>query len=196
MSAMASSGTGTVYFTASVVGKKDYLANYLAIIDILKKKGYLVQSDHILKVNEPDIHMKTREERLKFHEQLERWIKNCDFMVVESSFPSISVGYEISLALQQRKPVLMLYSTNSPPSLFAYHTDEKLTSEKYTLDTVEGIISGFVGYVQGASDTRFTFFITPQIATYLENVSKREKMPKSVYLRKLIEAHIAKHPLK
>lgn len=188
--------TPKVYFTASVVGKKDYLPNYLAIIDILTKKGCQVQSAHILDVNEPDIHMKTREERLKFHGQLERWIQTCDFMVVESSFPSISVGYEISLALQQRKPVLMLYSTNAPPSLFAYHTDEKLASEKYTLDTVESIINDFVGYVQGASDTRFTFFITPQIARYLERVSKQEKMPKSVYLRKLIEAHMIKHPLK
>ncbi len=193
---MSANNAGNVYFTASVVGKKDYLTNYLAIIDILTKKGYHVQSDHILNVNEQDIHMKTREERLRFHEQLERWIHNSDFMVVESSFPSISVGYEISLALQQRKPVLMLYSTNAPPSLFAYHTDEKLTSEKYTPDTVEGIISDFVSYVEGASDTRFTFFITPQIASYLEKVSKQEKMPKSVYLRKLIEAHIAKHPLK
>ncbi len=185
-----------VYFTASVVGKKNYLSNYHAILNALKKKGCQIQSDHILNVNESDIHMKTREERLKFHSQLEHWIQSCDFMVVEASFPSISVGYEISLALQHRKPVLMLYSTNDPPSLFAYHTDERLASEKYTLDTVESIVNDFVGYVQGAADTRFTFFVTPQIARYLERVSKEEKMPKSVYLRKLIEAHIAKHPLK
>lgn len=185
-----------VYFTASVVGKDTYLKNYHKIIDILKAKGYTVQADHILGVTEADIHMKTREERLRFHKQLETWIQKSDCMIVEASFPSISVGYEISIALQYRKPVLILYSVGDPPSLFAYHVDEKLISEKYTLDTVEAIVNDFINYVHGATDTRFTFFITPQIASYLEKVSKKEKMPKSVYLRKMIEAHMQQNPVR
>jgi hypothetical protein len=185
-----------VYFTASVVGKDTYLTNYLKIIDTLKSKGFIVQADHILNVTEADIHMKTREERLRFHKQLESWIQKSDCMVVEASFPSISVGYEISLALQYRKPVLLLYSIGEPPSLFAYHSDEKLIAEKYTMDTVEAIVNDFINYVHGATDTRFTFFITPQIATYLEKISKQEKMPKSVYLRQLIESHIRENPIR
>jgi hypothetical protein len=184
-----------VYFTASIVGKKDFLPNYHAIITCLTQKGYRVQADHILQATEAHIHMKTRAERLKFHDQLEQWINECDFMVVESSFPSISVGYEISMALNKRKPVLILYSVGDPPSLFAHHADEKIASEKYTLSTVDEIIGDFITYVQGASDTRFTFFITPQIASYLEKISKKEKMPKSVYLRKLIETHMDAHPV-
>jgi hypothetical protein len=185
-----------VYFTASIVGKKDYLRNYLKIIDVLKAKNFIVQSEHIIDTTEPEIHMKTREERLRFHRKLETWIQKADFIVVESSFPSISVGYEISLALQYRKPVLILYSVGDPPSLFAYHNDEKVVCEKYTYDTVQGIIDEFITFVRGAADTRFTFFVTPQIAAYLDKVSKKEKMPKSVYLRKLIESHIAEHPIK
>ncbi|HUD19911.1 MAG TPA: hypothetical protein VMR81_05705 [Patescibacteria group bacterium] len=185
-----------VYFTASIVGKKDYLSNYKKIINLLMARGYTVQSEHILNVTEPEIHMKTREERLKFHKKLENWIQHCDFMVVESSFPSISVGYEISLALQYRKPVLILYSVGDPPSLFASHADEKVVCEKYTLDTVEETINEFINFVHGAADTRFTFFITPQIAAYLDRISVAEKMPKSVYLRKLIEHHIKEHPAK
>jgi hypothetical protein len=185
-----------VYFTASIVGKKDYLENYQKIIDVLRAKNFIVQSEHIINTTEPEIHMKTREERLKFHRKLETWIQKADFMVVESSFPSISVGYEISLALQYRKPVLILYSIGDPPSLFASHSDEKIVCEKYTFDTVQELIDEFITFVRGATDTRFTFFVTPQIAAYLEKVSKKEKMPKSVYLRKLIESHIAKYPIK
>jgi hypothetical protein len=185
-----------VYFTASIVGKKDYIQNYLKIIDILHSKNFIVQSEHIIKTTEPEIHIKTREERLKFHRKLEMWIQKADFMVVEGSFPSISVGYEISLALQYRKPVLILYSVGDPPSLFAFHSDEKVICEKYTPDTVKEIIEEFITFVKGAADSRFTFFVTPQIAAYLEKVSKKEKMPKSVYLRKLIEHHIEEHPVK
>ena len=185
-----------VYFTASIVGKKNFLSNYRVIIEALRAKGFTVQAEHILNISEAEIHMESREQRLKFQHQLERWIQKCDFMVVETSFPSISVGYEISLGVQYGKPILILYSVGNPPSLLAHHTEEKLVCEKYTIDTVQGIINDFVNYVRGASDTRFTFFITPKIAAYLEKVSRKEKMPKSVYLRQLIEKHIEANPLK
>ncbi|OGG11798.1 hypothetical protein A2Z00_01885 [Candidatus Gottesmanbacteria bacterium RBG_13_45_10] len=184
-----------VYFTASIVGKKEFLSNYLKILNILKTKGYEVQASHIIDRSESQINLETRENRLKFHRQLEKWIQSADFMVVESSFPSISVGYEISLGLQYRKPVLILYSIGDPPSLFAHHNDEKVVCEKYTLESAQQIITDFINYVHGASDTRFTFFITSQIAAYLEKVSIKEKIPKSVYLRKLIERHIKENPV-
>ena len=182
-----------VYFTASLVGKKDYQSNYTAIINYLKSKKFTVVADHILNVTENQVSLQTREERLKFHKKLESWIQSCDFMIAETSFPSISVGYEISLALQYRKPVLILYSAGDPPSLFAHHDDEKLVTEKYTLANVRETIDNFINYVHGATDTRFTFFITPQIARYLEKVSKQKKLPKSVYLRRLIEEDMARN---
>jgi len=177
----------TVYFTASIVGKKYHLSKYLAIIDYLKSKKYEVISDHIIKSTSNQIISEKREERIKFQNRLEKWINSADFMIAETSFPSISVGYEISLALQEGKPVLVLYSEGNPPSLLIHHKDDHLDCEKYTLSSLPEIINNFVKYVEGAADSRFTFFITPEIASYLEKVSKREKIPKSVYLRKLIE---------
>ena len=184
-----------VYFTASIIGKKNFLNNYLSIIDILRKNGSTVQSEHIINETESAIHIETREARLKFLRKLESWIRKCDFMVVETSFPSISVGYEISLGVQYHKPVLILYSIGNPPSLLAHHSDGTVVCEKYTSATLRTIIDDFVNYVREACDRRFTFFITPQIAVYLQKVSRKEKMPKSVYLRKLIESHIKEHPI-
>lgn len=183
----------TAYFTASIVGKKYHLAFYLKIIEYIKTHGIEVISDHIIKTNEPDIHLQSKEQRLKFHDQLERWINGCDFMVVEASFPSISVGYEISLAIHRDKPILILYNEGEPPSLFAYHHHEKLVAEKYTEATLGDIIDEFINYARSENDHRFTFFITPQIAAYLEEISRKEKLPKSVYLRKLIEKDMTHH---
>jgi len=177
----------TVYFTASIIGKRNYLSNYLKVIGIIKNKNFSIISDHIINTTEAQIRIETKEERLKFHKQLEKWISSCDFMVAETSFPSISVGYEISFALKLGKPVLILYSEGGAPSLLAHHEDEKLVCEKYTLKTLKAIIDDFINYIQGTEETRFTFFITPEIALHLEEISKKEKMPKSVYLRKLIE---------
>lgn len=181
-----------IYFTASIVGKKEYLKQYEQIIDILKSKGFSVRAEHILNATESEIQLKSREERLRFHKHLEHWISDCDFMVVESSFPSISVGYEISLAMERRKPVLILYSEGDPPSLFAHHENEKILCEKYTKDTLDSIISDFLDFVHGKSDTRFTFFLSSKQAAYLSHQAQKRRLPKSVYLRSLIDNDMKK----
>lgn len=180
------------YFTASVVGKRQYLANYVKIIESLKKRGLNVVSDHIIKTTEELLSKETKEERLAFQMQLNKWINESDFVVVDTTFPSISVGYEISLAVQRNKPVLMLYSEGEAPSLLAHFHSEQVVSEKFTPQTLDTIIDDFIKYVEGANDTRFTFFITPEIAHFLENISKKEKLPKSVYLRRLIKEDMEK----
>ena len=40
---------------------------------------------------------------------------------------------------------------------------------------------------------RFTFFITREIAAYLDKVTVRKKVPKAVYLRKLVEEDMKKN---
>lgn len=181
-----------VYFTASIAGKKHYLDNYQKIIDLLIEKKCEVISDHIIKSTELQVRMETKEDRLKFHKQLEKWIASANFMVAETSFPSISVGYEISLAQHMNKPVLILYSAGNPPTLLTHHQDEKVICEKYSRFTLPDIIDDFLNYVQGTNDSRFTFFITSEIASFLDKTAKREKLPKSVYLRKLIEQDMEK----
>jgi nucleoside 2-deoxyribosyltransferase len=182
----------TIYFTGSFTGKEKNLSNYNRIVKYLESKGHKVISDHIIKVEEKEVQYEKREERLAFHDQLEKWLNTCDFMIAETTFPSISVGFEISLALHRGKPVLILYNNNEPPTLLAHHKNENLVCEHYTDDTLAQVIEEFISYVEGAEDTRFTFFITPKIANYLDDVSRKEKMPKSVYLRKLIEKDMDK----
>lgn len=178
----------TVYFTASIVGKKYYLSEYLQVIDYLRKKGYEVLSDHIIKTTEEEIRFEKKEERISFHEKLDKWINSCDFMIAEGSFPSISVGYEVSLALSRNKPVLFLQTDGSkPPSLIKDNKNERLVFDNYTKETLGGVIDDFVNYIEGSNDTRFTFYITPEISQFLEKMAKQERVPKAVYLRKLIQ---------
>jgi len=184
-----------VYFTASLAAKEQYIKNYEAIINHLKKQQLQVISDQILNKTEKSINSESREERLEFHKQLEHWIHTCDCMIAETSFPSISVGYEISLALKVGKPVLVMYSKGDPPSLLAYHNDEKLMCERYSLNNYSEVIDSFLHFVHEKSDMRFTFFITPRIASYLDGVAKQDKLPKSVYLRKLIEEDMKKRSI-
>jgi hypothetical protein len=175
-----------IYFTASIVGKKSYLQNYLKIIEILNKKNHKVSSDHIIKSSENQINLQTEEQRHKFHNELKKWIMEADAMVVETSFPSISVGFEISLAINLGKPVLLLY-INEGQTLLSSYNNEKLFCEKYILSTLDDIIEDFLLYVKGHADSRFTFFINSNIADYLEKISRDKKIPKSAFIRNLIE---------
>jgi len=163
------------------------LSKYQHIVGLLKSKGVNVTDEHILNVSEKDIQLQSKAKRLAFHEQLEEWINASDFLVAETSFPSISVGYEISMALDRGKPVLLLYSEGDPPSLFAYHENEKIICEKYTAESLPAIITDFLQFVRGEADTRFTFYISSKQAAHLAKQAKKQRVPKSVYLRSLIE---------
>jgi hypothetical protein len=82
---------------------------------------------------------------------------------------------------------LVLFSEGEAPSLLAHHADEKLLTEKYNLNSVSSVINDFATFVESKADLRFTFFITPAISTFLDQVVKQKKVPKSVYLREIIE---------
>ena len=175
------------YFTASIIGKKYHLAKYKKIIELLESKGVEVICEHIINTSETQIRLETRKDRLQFHQYLEDWITTAQFVVAETSFPSISVGYEISLAIARGKPTLVLYSEGDPPSLLAHHESEKVVCERYTETTLPAVINDFFLYAHGGSDTRFTFFISSKQAAYLEKRAKTQHIPKSVYLRHLID---------
>lgn len=179
-----------VYFTASIVGKRKYLSNYEHIIKCVQKLGHTITADHIIESTPRTISMETEKERREFHDKLITWIRNTDCMIVESTFPSISVGYEISVALRLGKPVLILYSEGEPPSLLNAHRDEKVITGHYNQDNVYEILSDFFNFVQGNNDLRFTFYITPEIALHLDKIAKEQMVPKAVYVRRLIEKDI------
>jgi hypothetical protein len=42
-------------------------------------------------------------------------------------------------------------------------------------------------------DTRFNFFISPKIGNFLDWIAKKKKLPRAVYLRKLIEDDMDKN---
>ncbi|MBI4137575.1 nucleoside 2-deoxyribosyltransferase, partial [Candidatus Roizmanbacteria bacterium] len=98
------------YFTASVAGKRVNEDKYRQVINALKHNNVSVFSDHILKRNFDDAMNASPEQAVTFDKEMHRMISEADFLVAETSFPSTSVGYEVSLAQRLGKPVLLLYS--------------------------------------------------------------------------------------
>lgn len=183
-----------IYFTASIIGKRYHLADYERIVALLKKGDGTVLADHILETSEAKIREESEFDRRKYHEHLKRWITESNCVIAETSYPSTGVGYEISYALSHGKPVLMLYKKETtPPSLFEQYSDELLICEAYTAENLPIIIEDFLSYVKGGHDRRFTFSLTPKIAAFLEHINQTQNIPKSVYIRQLLEDEMQKH---
>ncbi len=182
-----------IYFTASV-SKKDLMrSNYLKIVEFLVSQGHTVIAEHILDASEEKIRKSSTSEHVAFQRKVENWIEDCHCVVAETSHPAVSVGYEIGLALHMGKPILILHHPDvDPPSLFGQHHNENVVTAPYTRDTLSSLIKDFLRYVEEDKNTKFTFFMSPKHTRYLEKVSLEHQIPKSSYLRGLIDADIQK----
>lgn len=183
-----------IYFTASVAGSNKYAENYKLINDILVNLGHTVKSDHILGKSLDRIRSENDDERRLFYKKVVSWIKDSSLVVSDVSFPSsINVGHEVTLAMDFEKPVLALYSKGNSPIFLEGRSDSKFILLEYDPeDTValQRSITKSVKKLMRSTDNRFNFFISPEIVRYLDWVAKYKRIPRSVYLREIIEKDI------
>ncbi len=183
-----------IYFTAAISAKSDFGENYKRIVECLKELGHEVASEQILEKEMLDVNRQTSEDREKYYQWMVREIKKADLLVAEVSFPStVHVGHELTLALDQEKPVLALYTKDKQPMLFWGIISEKFYVEEYNLENLKKVLERSIKFLAEKIDTRFNFFISPKIGNYLDWIAKKKKLPRAVYLRKLIEDDMDKN---
>ena len=181
-----------VYFSAAIVQKDKFGSYYDRIVKSLKNNGHQVFED-TTKVDLQEALRKDDNERIAYYKQVLKWIAQADVVVLEVSFPStLHIGHEISLALEKGKPVLALYAKGHEPAFFLGKEDEKLFWTEYTKDNLEEELKSTLEMAYDSADTRFNFFISPSQSAYLDWVAKNKKIPRSVYLRDLIQKDMDK----
>ena len=176
-----------IYFTASLTGRKMYLQNYRRIVEELKKFSKDVIYEHILYTDPKKRFKETQEERTAIFRKIENWIKSVDIVVTEISYPSVNVGYEISRAVDEEKPVLVLHVEGKEPALLLGAKTDKLRVIGYKLSNLREVIAENLEDLKEQMDTRFNFFIQPAIGRYLDWIAKKRKTPRAVFLRELIK---------
>ncbi len=182
-----------VFFTASLTGKKHYLDNYKKIVDLLKKEGAEVISDHIFLKERSEVERESLEERQEYQKKFRQWINESDLVLAEISYPSTGVGYQITYALEKGKPVIALHVESKVPIALEGGSPNKLLVSPYSLDELDEIIPDLTEEAKNQMDVRFNFFISPKIVTYLDWISKNKKTPRAVFIRRLIEEHMKKN---
>lgn len=177
-----------IYFTGSLHNQNIDQELYVKIVELLESAGHEVRADHILKSKQVDLDAQTASERSIYYDKLHKWITGADLVVGEVSYPStINIGHEISLALDKGKPVLALYQKDRAPGVLQGIKSDRFMLIEYTLSDLRKTLNYGLEEALNQVDVRFNFFISPQIGAYLDWVSQMKRIPRAVYLRKLIE---------
>lgn len=183
-----------VYFLASSrLVEKDrelYKRMYDCIAD-----GNKMISDKVLKWTKMGVR-DLRNEPLKVkrenYEYLVKCLKKAEIVVTEVSGHSMLAGYLISQALDMNKPVVALYTADSKPVFIAGINNKKFFLVEYDKENIEKVLKKTFKEVSSLIDVRFNFFVSPKILTYLDWVGQKRMVPKSVFLRNLIEKEMKK----
>ncbi|HSX07612.1 MAG TPA: hypothetical protein VLG11_01840 [Candidatus Saccharimonadales bacterium] len=119
-------------------------------------------------------------------------IAKSDVVIAETSNPSFAIGYQVAVAVQQKKPVLLLRHEASDMNAYIMGVEDGWTQhENYTEDTLVGIVEKFIADNDILSkDMRFNFFIDRKIYNYLRWAALRTGKTKAEILRELVEREI------
>lgn len=181
-----------IYFVASIAGKIKFGENYKNIISLLEELGHKV-TENTMKPTLNEVYSLTDDGKIEQYRNVLKWIQNSDMLVAEATHPSLGVGYEISLALEKGKPVVVLYAEGNAPHFLEGYDNEKLVIVKYRMEELRDTLGDSIKFAAEQTDIRFNFFISPKISNFLDWMSREKRIPRSVYLRRLIENDMSKN---
>ena len=179
-----------IYFDASLSGKKEYLSNYKDVVSLIEKFGHKLIASTVFDRNPDDIVSETSDEAASWYKGFLKSVAKADICVFEVSHPSTGIGHEVAMALNTNKPVIALHVKGRRPFVLESINQDKLQVIQYEPNNLKSTLEAALDYASDQQDTRFNFFISPKIANYLDWISRTKRLPRAVYLRKLIENHL------
>jgi len=119
-------------------------------------------------------------------------VRKSDVVVVEVSGHSMSLGYLVGKALEMNKPVIALYQEGNKLLFLKWMKNDKLVFCPYNKKNISNVLNMALKKVEKMIDVRFNFFVSPSIVNYLDWIASKKMLPRSVFLRNLIEKEIKK----
>jgi len=159
--------------------------NYTNITSALENAGNKVS---VIKLNEVSTEP---EQAKKEYQKIINSIKKSDFIVIETSVQASIIGFLMSTAINEKKPILALSDEKlgkDSESFWNYAIKNKLLSCKtYSLKNINEVIAEFLNSVKKIIDTKFILIISPEIDSYLEWASDNRRMHKAQVVRRAVE---------
>jgi hypothetical protein len=177
-----------IYFSVSYSNLNDDIRKSCeSIIKHLEDLGHRVINEKLFSKEAKPYIDQNEQESVSAQRNLTKLKKSADVIIFEISKPSVAIGQELSIALSLNKPVIALYNNNLPPHILRDEGGDLLILSQYSDENLYEVLERSVEFAAENQEVRFNFFISPSIGFYLDWISKVKKIPRSVYLRALIE---------
>lgn len=184
-----------------IASKKNVVSNIEQLrkmSEIIRAQGHVVMDDWIevtydLRVNKKDA-LEAIDWASIYTSNLEN-IAKADVIIAEATYDTFGVGYQVAIAAQQKKPILLLRNGNAEVDAFAMGiVDSWVRREIYDENTLEEKLTKFLNENDiTVKDMRFNFFIDRQIYNYLRWSSLKSGKTKAEVLRELVNREIDKN---
>jgi len=179
-----------IYFTASSRGTSEFESHFKKIYKFITDQGHKHTSDYALESNPTEVYSSTKESHEKLYERAMQQMKKSDLAILEVSTHSLSMGYLIEASLAMGKPVIALHISGHKPAFAAGISNDKFQLIEYNQGNLDDLLIDALDYASSQQDTRFNFFVAPKHINFLDWVAQNKKIPRSVFLRRLIEREI------
>ena len=170
---------------------------YKEISDAIEKLGYTLMDHYMTTFSQHDHYANLEKGGHKNYEDFYtkeiEFLKSSDINVLECSNASLGIGYLVNKSIEFNKPTVILFRDGHTPYLLAGISDDKVILKKVKDGSVLSSLKVALEEAKQVADKRFNFFISPQLLSYLEEVSKQQWITKSTFIRGLIRDHMKKH---
>lgn len=163
-----------IYFTCSTAEFKKYRDQYFAIRDLLVKQGHLLTRDWLAKT-EARIDNGTLDvtDIKEIYKQCMTAIKDADLVIIEDTVSNFSTGHQITSAIEQQKPTLVLWQGKKHrhfKNMFIHGIEsDYLEVKEYTAKDIEEIINTFINkYENSHQKSRFHLVLNQIERNYLD----------------------------
>lgn len=121
-------------------------------------------------------------------------IAQSDVIIAETTYENFAVGYQVAVAVQQKKPILLLRNKDADENTFVTGVEDGWVKHSaYTKDDIDGTVKKFLEENDiSTKDMRFNFFIDRPIYNYLRWASLKTGKTKAEILRELVQQEIDK----
>lgn len=180
------------HFIGSISNISDDITYYRMVVDCLRENGVKLTRDWLEQAYEQRKKLsstptKSNSWRAIYRDNLQA-ISKCDVVIAEVSQKSFLVGFQVALALEKKKPVLLLSRHENVDSVFGVSSNEDIIKHSvYDKDSLDEVIRLFITENnKGGKDIRFNFFIDRRLLNYLNWASFQSGRKKSEIIREII----------
>jgi nucleoside 2-deoxyribosyltransferase len=184
-----------VHFITSRPSLEKDIDTLRQITDVIKQSGHSIAYEWIDGAFKREIQSKTpaSDWNAIYKDNLGA-IAQSDVIIAETTYENFAVGYQVAVAVQQKKPVLLLRNKEADENTFVTGVEDGWVKRSiYGRDDVEGTVKHFLAENDiSTKDMRFNFFIDRPIYNYLRWAALKTGKTKAEILRELVQHEIEK----